>query len=488
MIKVILIIAAIVVSSVQQLRHPVVLATKKAAGKIERVATLGKHPVINAATADVLTVAITPAQISGPPTVTAKLTGTATSSTGAAVTSWTWTYGDGIWCTGIPTNQNFCGLSVTHFFTKLGTYHVTLSVTDATGVTGMASATVTVAVLPPDTLTATLSIASGNNQAQGLPVVLNLAASSSGGTITAETWDCNNGIAPQQAISLSVTCSYPAGGTFNPSVIVTDSLGKTATATVSVTVIADSVTVSINAVNFNDQLFGFPVSIAYTATSSGGVFAAITTDCGNGITVIQNLSFSVLPTASPNMPYNVSLATNTSGPFAIAGISSATSAYVCNYATAGTFTSTLTVVDSIGMTATTSTPVIVAGCPTNPALNPVNNVYTLPSWIPDLSFTGPADIQYGGTQTLRTVAIKTNSIPGGFVGQGYCYWFNAGGGKPPYTFSATNLPPGLTMASSGLLSGIFTTVGTYMPQFKVTDSTPVALLLSPKTITVGAPQ
>jgi hypothetical protein len=46
----------------------------------------------------------------------------------------------------------------------------------------------------------------------------------------------------------------------------------------------------------------------------------------------------------------------------------------------------------------------------------------------------------------------------------------ATGGTAPYTFSATGLPPGLSISASGLISGTPTTVGNYTVTATVTDS------------------
>ena len=93
-----------------------------------------------------VTVAITPQTTTGLPTVKVNFVGTATSSTGAKIASWKWTFGDGIFCN----SPNFCGLTVTHNYPNLGTYSVNLSATDANGVTGSAVASVNVVkTLPP---------------------------------------------------------------------------------------------------------------------------------------------------------------------------------------------------------------------------------------------------------------------------------------------------------------------------------------------------
>jgi hypothetical protein len=57
------------------------------------------------------------------------------------------------------------------------------------------------------------------------------------------------------------------------------------------------------------------------------------------------------------------------------------------------------------------------------------------------------------------------------VGSQYTQTFSATGGVPPYTWSSTGtLPPGLALSSSGTLSGVPTTPGTYSFTVKATDS------------------
>jgi type II secretory pathway pseudopilin PulG len=49
-------------------------------------------------------------------------------------------------------------------------------------------------------------------------------------------------------------------------------------------------------------------------------------------------------------------------------------------------------------------------------------------------------------------------------------WFTASGGTPPLVWSATGLPPGLTLNSSGLVTGAPSTAGTYPATVAVTDA------------------
>jgi Putative Ig domain len=76
------------------------------------------------------------------------------------------------------------------------------------------------------------------------------------------------------------------------------------------------------------------------------------------------------------------------------------------------------------------------------------------------------------------LAVSTSSLPNGVVGQAYpATSLSASGGVQPYTWSVTtgSLPAGLSLNSSGQISGTPTTVGTSSFTVQVTDSaTPTA--------------
>jgi uncharacterized protein (TIGR03437 family) len=79
------------------------------------------------------------------------------------------------------------------------------------------------------------------------------------------------------------------------------------------------------------------------------------------------------------------------------------------------------------------------------------------------------------------------------VGTAYSYQLQVAGGTPPYTFATTYmnpLPPGLTLGSSGVISGTPTQIGTFGFTYEVTDSTgkftfsgirPVSMTVLPAT-------
>lgn len=85
----------------------------------------------------------------------------------------------------------------------------------------------------------------------------------------------------------------------------------------------------------------------------------------------------------------------------------------------------------------------------------------------------PADQTQPGvyaSYVTGTLAITTASLPSGPHGVAYTALVVATGGTPPYSFSATGLPSGLTMDASGNIVGTPTTAGTSSVVVSVTDS------------------
>ncbi len=81
-----------------------------------------------------------------------------------------------------------------------------------------------------------------------------------------------------------------------------------------------------------------------------------------------------------------------------------------------------------------------------------------------------------------------NYLPPGAVTQPYSYTLRVAGGVPPYSYaeSAFNpLPPGLTMSSSGILSGTPTQSGDFFPRPLVTDSTGASLVSNTLTLSIA---
>ena len=72
---------------------------------------------------------------------------------------------------------------------------------------------------------------------------------------------------------------------------------------------------------------------------------------------------------------------------------------------------------------------------------------------------------YSVTIAVPTLIITSAAVPSGTVGTALSATFTASGGVPPYTWSATGLPAGLSLSTGGVLSGTPTAPGT--PSFTV---------------------
>ncbi len=71
---------------------------------------------------------------------------------------------------------------------------------------------------------------------------------------------------------------------------------------------------------------------------------------------------------------------------------------------------------------------------------------------------------------INSVVITTATLPTAVVGTAYSSSISATDGGPPYSWSAVNLPAGMTFSTSGVLSGTPTATGTASITFSVQDS------------------
>ncbi|MDQ2949559.1 MAG: Ig domain-containing protein, partial [Acidobacteriota bacterium] len=82
----------------------------------------------------------------------------------------------------------------------------------------------------------------------------------------------------------------------------------------------------------------------------------------------------------------------------------------------------------------------------------------------------PVAIPVNVTVAAASLGITTTSLPQANVGSSYSATLAASGGVPPYTWSATGLPPGLNISTAGVVSGTPTVIGTFQPTVTVRDS------------------
>jgi serine/threonine-protein kinase len=82
------------------------------------------------------------------------------------------------------------------------------------------------------------------------------------------------------------------------------------------------------------------------------------------------------------------------------------------------------------------------------------------------------------------LSIRASELPSAEVGTSYSEVFAATGGDDHYTWSASGLPPGLTLSSAGTISGTPTTGGKYPVSLTVTDGESPTPQTATSTVTI----
>lgn len=325
------------------------------------------------------------------------------------------------------------------------------------------------------------------------PLTGGVVSTSYSGTLTAingtapYTWSLTSGSVPGLTLSTGgeLIGTPTTEGTYTLNVLVTD--GASATASKSLTI---TIATSAQNITSTSPLTGGAVNAAYSATlaatggttpytwsivsgslptglalSSGGVLSGTPTVAGvftftaqvndnGGLSTMK--SFTLTIAASPLVITNP--ATLTSGLYG-ASYSQAltatggTTPYVWTISS-GSLPGGLSL-DSAGDI--TGTPTAVGTF--NFTAQVTDNANTITEKVLELTIAPPA------------LSIASSTLPLAIIGEAYSQTLSAAGGVPPYAWSGSALPAGLSLSSGGVLSGSATTTSSVSVTFQVTDST-----------------
>lgn len=385
--------------------------------------------------------------------------------------------------------------------TVAGTYTFTVLVTDATGLTAAKEYSLTTGAsgfnidTPPALPNGTVNV----------PYSQTMAAS--GGT-QPYTWIQTEGslppglsLAPNGVISGTPTTV----GSYIFLLRVTDALSAVATKTMTLTV--SQTGGSTLTITTPSPLPVAPLNQGYTATmaGSGGTPPYIWTFSGGsippGLQLNTNGTLSGTPTTAGTYNFSILLTDNTGA--SVQGSFSLTVGSGLTITTPTTLPpGSIGVAYSQSIAATGGTAPYIFSLqggtlPAGLSLNTSGLISGTPLGAGTSSFTVRAQDAAGASVTATFtlvvgsvasgIVINPSTVPGGAVGVPYSQAFTASGGVGPYIFALFSgaLPPGLTVSTSGVLSGTPTSSGSFVFTIRATDSQGAAVNQL-YTLTVGS--
>jgi len=393
----------------------------------------------------------------------------------------------------LPAGLSFSGNTLSGTPTVPGSYPITVTATDTVltgaGAPFTASNNYTIDVPAP---TITVAPATLPNTTAGLAYSQTLAATGGASpytfAVTAGSLPTGTSLTAAGALSGTTTAS----GTFNFTVTATDAFGQTGTQAYTVVVAVPTLTLT------PATLPAATAGTAYTQvlTVSGGIAPYTTTLTGTlpaGVTFnAATRTFSGTPTQAGTFNLSVTVTDSTGGTAA-----TVTNAYTLTVAaptltltpaagalpggTAGTaYSQTFTASGGIapytyavsagalpaGLTLNTSTGAL-SGTPTVAG----NFTFSIRATDSTTGTAGTVTNAYTLALSAPTITVNPPTLPGGVLFVPYQHVFSAVGGTAPYTFaiSAGALPTGVTLATTGALSGTPTVAGTYTFTVRATD-------------------
>jgi hypothetical protein len=377
--------------------------------------------------------------------------------------------------TGLPSGLTMSSNgTITGTPTVTGTFNYTVTITDAAGHTGTLKCSVT--VVPPVTANCGCSSVT---QGQAMTPVTLTASGGSGGpyTFTASGLPAGLTISPSGTISGTATVS----GTFNYTVTITDNTGHSGTIKCTITAKPAPPVTSTCICGTAQQ--GIAIT-AVTMVGSGGVGGPYTftaTGLPNGLTISSSGTISGTPTVSGTFSYTVTV-TDSAGNKGTVNCTvtvnaSPVSATCLNIsAVQGKAITPSTMVGSGGAGGPYT--FSATGLPAGLTMSSNGTISGTPTVNGTFNYTVTITDSKGNRGTLNC-SIKVCPPVTGTAGcangqRGHqitpIQVQGSGGSGGPYTFSGTGLPPGLSISSSGVISGTPTQSGSYNYAVTVYDS------------------
>ena len=376
--------------------------------------------------------------------------------------------------------------------TALGLKSFTVRATDSGGFFSASNFTVTVQNLPPpvaNPVSATVAYNSTNN-----PITLNITGGAPASVAVGTNAAHGTAVATGTSITYTPTAGYAGPDSFTYTA--TNAGGTSSPATVTITVSPPTITYTPSSpaagtvgVAYSQSVAGASGGAApYTYTIASGALPA-------GITLAANGTLSGTPTANGTFNFTVK-ATDSStgtGPFNKTSgtltltIAAPTISYTPTNplpATVGTAYSR-SLASATGGTAPYSYTIASGSLPAGITLASNGTLSGTPTAGGTFNFTVTATDSSGGTGPFSatsgaltltvnapTVVVSPTTLPNPTVATAYSQNVTASGGTAAYTFAITagSLPSGLSMSSTGAITGTPTAAGAFNFTITATDS------------------
>jgi Putative Ig domain len=353
--------------------------------------------------------------------------------------------------------------------TQAGQYRLTVQVTDSKGVSTSAAYSVTI-VPPPIVLSGTLGDLV-------LGAAVNAKFSATGGVppyVFSASGALPSGTTFSNATITGVTNSV---GTFLFTIAVTDSANTTVTKTFTVKVTVGPVTV---AGTLADGQVSVPYTGQVTATGGQPPYKFSVTGLPAGVSLGANGQISGIPATVGTYTVGVT-ATDSAGATGSQSFTVNITAAPLAVSTSALGDGFLGVAYSSSVAATGGVPPYTwtfGGLPDGVAGSSGGVLSGAPTKLGAFQVTASVADSKGGKASRQFTVNITNaplsvsgSLPNGVVGTPVSGSVSATGGAPPYQFSASGLPSGVSMSSAGALSGSPAAAGTFSVTVAVKDST-----------------
>ena len=412
--------------------------------------------------------------------------------------------------------------------TNAGPSTFTITATDSTNATGTRTYTVTIAQPPFISITPTTL----PNGTVGVPYTQLLTATGGVAPFTGSvtgTLPPGLTVDPEMAgASARVSGTPTQAGTFRFTVIATDSRGAAGSVQYDVTIAPAPVTIAVAPLSLPNGVVG--TGYAQTIAAAGGTgpytFAVTSGAPPAGLTLTTTGGLSGTPTNAGPSTFTITAtdSTNATGTrtytvtIAQPGFITITPSTIPNGTVGVPYTQILTATGGVApftgsVTAGTLPPGLTVAVAMVGATASVSGT---PTQAGTFRFTVTATDTRGATGSVQynvtiapapvTIVVAPVSLPNGVLGTGYAQTITAVGGTAPYTFAVTSgaPPAGLTLTTTGGLSGTPTNAGPSTFTITATDSTnatgtrtytvtiaqPGFITITPSTIpngTVGVP-